>query len=229
MYRNVYLDNVKGYLIVLVVLGHILGFFRANLDVARWLLMFIYIFHMPAFVFLSGYFSDEKKGGFTDRRLFFRNLLPFIICQLLFIFITYSFNPMTNKELLRAILIPRYALWYVYCLFFWRLVLPYFIKLPNPMGLSIFIGLIGGFLPGNGYILSISRLLAFFPFFMSGYYAKKNKWFLRQIINNHNNRYKAVSLLILICALISSVILNGRGQPFFLYYILFTDRTTNLV
>ena len=54
--RDYYFDNLKFILIFLVVLGHYCGSYLES-----WLMLgiynFIYSFHMPLFIFISGYFS----------------------------------------------------------------------------------------------------------------------------------------------------------------------------
>ena len=57
--RIAYWDNLKGILIALVVLGH-----TGTALGDKWLSV-IYAFHMPLFVFVSGYFS-RKKDSFWD-------------------------------------------------------------------------------------------------------------------------------------------------------------------
>ena len=54
--RIIALDNMKGILILLVVFAHILK----NKDIANPFVIGIYYFHMPAFVFISGYLSKGK-------------------------------------------------------------------------------------------------------------------------------------------------------------------------
>lgn len=221
MKRDAYIDNIKGYLIILVVFGHIIERMKGNFDIGQQLYTFIYIFHMPAFTFLSGYLSTKEKGSYTATKSFVRILFPYIIFQLLFLVIMYLYNPLPSqptRKLIYQALVPQYALWYIFCLFFWRLILPYFVKLPYPVMLSIVIGLLGGFLPKHGLLLSSSRLLAFFPFFVVGYYARTEKWFPYQPENRHGTMYVTASTAILLCALTCSVILNGRFTGHFLYY-----------
>lgn len=59
--RDYFFDNLKAVLIYLVVLGHFLLPIRgANplVEVKR----LIYVFHMPLFVFVSGYFAKKSTG-----------------------------------------------------------------------------------------------------------------------------------------------------------------------
>jgi len=218
MVRDVYIDNIKGYLIIIVVLVHIIECMRDNFDIARQMYLFLSIFCMPAFIFISGYFSTKGKGKYAIKNDFIRIILPYMIFQVLFLLIIYLYHPtITTKELIKTVLMAPYSLWYLFCIFFWKTILPWFVKLPYPIILSIAIGLLSGFLPKYGQLLNISRMLAFFPFFVVGYYAQTEKWFPYQSANSHNIKYKAVSIAILLCALTCSVIIDGRFYTHFQY------------
>ena len=73
--RMPYWDNLKGLLIFLVVLG---DFFWQYSDYRGILGMTlaIYVFHMPAFVFISGYFS--KSGKSTSAETLVKFLIWFV-------------------------------------------------------------------------------------------------------------------------------------------------------
>lgn len=60
--RNYLFDNLKFLLIVLVVFGHSLEeiSLEHNYAIIR---AWIYSFHMPVFVFISGYFRKVYDGG----------------------------------------------------------------------------------------------------------------------------------------------------------------------
>lgn len=55
--REFYFDNARLYLIILVVFGHLLRSYIGENPFLYALYMFIYSFHMPAFVLISGYFA----------------------------------------------------------------------------------------------------------------------------------------------------------------------------
>ncbi len=66
--RDSFFDALKGVLIFLVVLGHMLELNKATSDTSVVLWDFIYLFHMPLFIFVSGYFSkninfEKLRGG----------------------------------------------------------------------------------------------------------------------------------------------------------------------
>ena len=50
-------DNLKLLLIVLVIFGHILEFVPNSMDKY----IFIYTFHMPCFMFVTGYFAKFDR------------------------------------------------------------------------------------------------------------------------------------------------------------------------
>ena len=52
-------DNAKFLLIFLVVLGHFADYYTKDSLNMRRLFLFIYLFHMPAFIFISGLFSKN--------------------------------------------------------------------------------------------------------------------------------------------------------------------------
>ena len=61
--RDFHIDNIKGVLIFLVVLGHMLGYLQETHSAfATGVRTFIYFFHMPGFIFMSGYLA---KGFLT--------------------------------------------------------------------------------------------------------------------------------------------------------------------
>ena len=54
-------DNLKLFLIFTVVVGHISDLFYGSCSDMKGLFVFIYTFHMPAFIFISGYLSKKPQ------------------------------------------------------------------------------------------------------------------------------------------------------------------------
>lgn len=71
--RNIQYDYIKGVAIFLVIYGHSIS----HLDIGQtswWenpVYMFIYMFHMPLFIFVSGYFfnSNKKLGDYVGNNV----------------------------------------------------------------------------------------------------------------------------------------------------------------
>lgn len=107
--RNLRLDGVKLLLIVLVVVGHCIEPTRYDNPVCGCLYSIIYSFHMPLFVFLSGYFA--KVRSFTewkDKGLkFLETFLVIMIPQFLFF---RSWHVFIN---------PENSGWYLMSLIWW--------------------------------------------------------------------------------------------------------------
>ena len=60
--RSLYWDNIKGFLMLLVVFAHILFNFQEGSTAIDSIVDCIYMFHMPAFVFVSGYFGKSERS-----------------------------------------------------------------------------------------------------------------------------------------------------------------------
>lgn len=77
--RDGYADFLKYVLISLVVLGHFIGLYQHRVGISGGLYTWIYAFHMPLFVFISGYFSKHITN--YRKRSVDVLLYPFILFQ----------------------------------------------------------------------------------------------------------------------------------------------------
>lgn len=160
--RDYLLDNYKALLITLVVMGHFIEPCYQNNDFLYTLKWLIVSFHMPAFIFISGYFSRRAlKFSVILQKL----LVPYIVYEFVYYFF-YIF--VIHKETGLYLLYPKFSLWYLLALFVWRAVTPYVKKCPHYMLLSAAAGLLIGLsgMPDN--FLSLPRILYFYPFFLAG-------------------------------------------------------------
>lgn len=176
--RNERIDSVKYWLIILVIAGHVFEEFKAVPE-CKFVWDWIYIFHMPLFIFISGYFS-EKKDFVKFKQSIWKLLEPLLFYQILVQIPWIYFKGCDNY--LIALFSPWWVLWYLLSLISWRLMLQ---VIPNNflrkryimLFTTICISISAGFFPFN-YFLSIQRTLAFMPFFFGGYYAKGKNLFL---------------------------------------------------
>lgn len=167
--RNYLLDNAKGLLIFLVVFGHTLELFKDKFVVAKSIYIFIYMFHMPVFVFISGYFS--KNVSKARETAVTSLLIPFIIFT-----IPWNIASLFSGKLgLFSFFTPGWALWYLFSMFVWRLFLADIIRIKNIFKISIVIGLMAGQFVEFGAFMSLSRTLVFLPYFLAGYYMNEEK------------------------------------------------------
>lgn len=160
--REYLFDNCKALLILLVVIGHFVepsSEYSVNpfLYDLKW---GIYSFHMPAFVFISGYFSKKKA---SLRKLLGTIVIPYFVYEI-FYFLLYL---LLDKETGLYFSRPKFSLWYLMALFFWRILSPVILKIPCHMAVMMAAGLLIGCTELDNF-LSIPRVFYFFPFFLAG-------------------------------------------------------------
>lgn len=186
MDRDYFFDNAKFYLIALVFIGHVLERCLSN-DLARWLYDFIYIFHMPAFVFISGYLSNKSRNPKQKLQNLFKT---YIIFQVLYVlFFKYGFG-IENKI---TFTIPYWVLWFLVSLITWEILSPYFNLNYKSVVLMIGVSLIAGFFEDINGTFSISRTIYYFPFFLWG------KTFKREHINIIKKPIVKIMLVVVWC------------------------------
>ena len=176
-------DNIKVLLIFLVVFNHIIAFQLVKVDViVRYVWYAITIFHMPAFVFMSGYLSKKPQDVLKNVK---NLLIPYILGYSLTWYAYVWLGRSMDYELLRP---SGTVMWYVLALFIYRLTIEALGKVRFIVPLSIIFALWAGTRPEFTTYLSSSRIVVFFPFFGAGYlwksdYTKvvrkfKGKWVL---------------------------------------------------
>ncbi|MBS4171845.1 acyltransferase family protein [Bacillus sp. FJAT-49736] len=166
--RSQYFDNAKFILIFLVVFGHVISPLKRNDDILFTLYTVIFLFHMPAFILISGYFSKSfnKKGHLW--KSIKKILLPYIIFQVIYSVFYYWNGHESNLKF--DLLNPHWTLWFLLSLFCWNLLLYVFARLKwVGLAIAVLIGIGIGYLDNVGSFLSLSRTFVFFPYFLLGY------------------------------------------------------------
>lgn len=168
--RSAYWDNVKALLILLVVLGHFLTPLHRTDGTAAPLYYWIYSFHMPAFVFVSGFFSKSFVRKPKTSKLAGFLLLYLAIKGLQWLLKTVWAGEPTAFRLFYT----SGTSWYMFCMFIWYCVIPYVSKIRPVLSLSvaILVGALVGTDSAVSLFLGTSMFAAFFPFFLVGYHAR---------------------------------------------------------
>ena len=188
--RIAYWDNLKAFLIFTVVLGHFLIDVKFEGKVINSLFDYIYIFHMPAFVLVSGYFSKSyiKKGAPQVGKLF-GFLILFVIFK---VALWLEHIALTGEVDKLDFIYTSNAPWYLFALFVWYLLLPVFVKLGRNKAIvgTILFSILMPINDGLGYSFSSARIVVFLAFFVIGYYLDyelilKLKTKLLKIIKNY--------------------------------------------
>lgn len=160
--RDYLFDNCKVLLIFLVVVGHFVGPATRDNDFLLALKWVIVSFHMPAFILISGYFS-KKTPSF--KVLIQKLAIPYVVYEIIY-YLLYTF--LMHKDTSLALLKPKFTLWYLMALFFWRVITPYVKKIPGYLIVTILAGLLIGFSNMENNFLTIPRALVFYPYFLAG-------------------------------------------------------------
>lgn len=119
---NPYLDVLKGFTILLVVLGHSLQTFVANGQFDNNLLFrVIYSFHMPLFMFLAGaaaaYSARPMDFKFMLRK-FYMLVIPFVAWYLLGYALDGTYHTIAFRVYIHHVIdSPDYGLWFLWVLF----------------------------------------------------------------------------------------------------------------
>lgn len=177
--RDPFFDNAKILLMVLVVLGHVLPIgFKQKINVATF--EWIFSFHMPLFVFISGYFTK-----ITNSKKFWEGIIKLVETLIVFTIVHVVMKYMQGeaKDLFRLLVIPQFTLWYLLSLIWWRIMLYY---IPSSIRenqkkliiYSIIFCLLMGWVPIDDE-LSFQRTFSFFPFFVTGFMVKQNEVHLK--------------------------------------------------
>lgn len=162
--RDPYFDNLKGVLIYLVFAGHCLSLYKGDNVFCNYLYQLIYAFHMPLFLYLSGYFSKNLTK--SAARAYEVLIIPAIPFELAYFFL----HLVLKSDNFQPFLTPIFAYWYLFVLFGYRVLMPYMAKLRGMVPLAFVLALGVGFNSQIGEYMTLSRFFCLLPFFLLGFY-----------------------------------------------------------
>ena len=173
--RDYLYDNMKAFLIISVVIGHFAsggtgaGFgVDAELHTLVTLLKkFIYVYHMPVFMIVSGRFAKSRINKDDWPKVISKVLVPYLSAQVLMLLLCCIVkDDILSKNF--SFLNPLYGMWYmfnvaIYTMFTAKVkdkkwVFPVSLVIALSLGFALSI-LWGGF----------HRLVCYYPFFLFGY------------------------------------------------------------
>jgi fucose 4-O-acetylase-like acetyltransferase len=170
--RVAYLDNARYWVMLLVVIGHSLTQFT-DMDSARGVYVWIYSFHMPFFVLISGYTARRFMGDARQvRRMISTLVVPYLILEITTQLITRHYTGSPDPLI---ILSPQWLGWFIAALFVWRLTTPIWRALKYPITTSIVISLLVG-LTEVPNVLALPKILGFLPFYVVGLHMSRERF-----------------------------------------------------
>jgi fucose 4-O-acetylase-like acetyltransferase len=166
-HRDAFFDNAKYLAIVLVAMGHAWEPLKDDSRFLEGAYMFVYAFHMPAFIIVSGYFSRSfDMRPERVKRLVTGVLVPYLVFET-----AYSlFKRLAGDDPAQpvSLLDPWYLTWFLVALFVWRMTTPLWKLVRHPLPLALGIAMLASVAPEIGDDLDLQRILQFLPYFVLG-------------------------------------------------------------
>lgn len=207
--RDPWFDNAKMLLVTLVVVGHLWTLLPQN-PTRGWLYDFLYLWHMPAFVMVTGHLSRSFTWSRRNlTRLVTTVAIPYVVFETaMALFRTH----VGGEDGLPPLYVePLWPLWFLAVLFLWRLATPALMSSKVVIPLAVVLSLLGGLLEGE--VLDVGRALGMLPFFVLGLHARREHL---EVLRSAPVRL--VGLFMIAAALVTARTLHGTITTEWLYY-----------
>lgn len=226
MKRLFYFDNIKGILILCVILGHTLSATSSYYDFNYDWFKIIAFFMMPTFLFVTGYFANKSHKLPKERAL---RLLKYYLILQTAITLYYAFVLKIIDFDWAFLFTPRYTLWYLLtCTFLY--LSEYLIKrfeFKKLFIISLIVALGCGFIPFINDFLSLSRTITAFPMFLLGY--KASEIDLITLIKKYQKPALIYSALIIIIFLFYQDFFTFKDTYLKYSYFIYDDPFTGFI
>ena len=214
--RNPYLDIIKAILILLVLIGHSIqygsgeNYLNKQLFFNNYLFKFIYSFHMPLFIMISGYLSYNSlnKVNLKDTIISkFKSLIIPIFIWSIIPFIISINNYINIKELIKLFITTFSTnLWFLWSLFYINVLVKIINKYFKDNIYIYILSILITFILPNTYIIKyfnfqFSLYSFMYIYFLLGYFYKKYN--LDTKLNKYiNNKTLIINTILFILLLI---------------------------
>jgi fucose 4-O-acetylase-like acetyltransferase len=162
-------DNARFAAILLVVAGHSVQKMALEADPALVVYLFIYAFHVPLFVLVSGHFSKDRMELKDLRRLVTDLLVPYLLFETIWTVVQWLVEGNTAVNYANA----SWTLWFLLALLMWRLLLPVLAVLRFPLVWALAAAMAAGYTEEIDNTLALSRTFALLPFFVLGWQLRR--------------------------------------------------------
>lgn len=182
-------DNIRAVLIILVVVGHFVDGLTAGSAAFRSLFLFIYTFHMPLFLFLSGLF--QKDSGALSRAFG-------LVCVGFAVKITVSLvQLLIGWSAGFSLLSDAGISWFPFTLAVYTVAGQVLRRVDKRflLALSLALGCFVGYDGTIGDYLYLSRTVVFYPFFVLGQMCSRDR--LARISRRPELRLGGLAVLVL--------------------------------
>lgn len=191
--REYRFDNVKFFLIFMVVIGHFADDYTKTSHMMRSIFIFIYTFHMPLFLFISGLFHKRYQ---SDEKLKIEKIVQYLLIAIVLqavqgiIKIIFAHNTGITLSGTGGLV------WFMYVLAAFE-ILVFLVKDVRPTAilvLAFLTGIFCGYDDKIGDWMYLSRIFVFFPVYLIGYYMDLEK--VQKILNAKVVKYSSGIVLL---------------------------------
>lgn len=162
-------DNIKLLSIFLVVVGHVIEPYIGKSELFKSLFIFIYSFHMPLFIFISGLFQKR----FSDTNKLKINKIAYFVTLGFLLKILHALSKVARGKAFSITFFGGGSIdWFMFvlCMF---MITAYLTRKLHPavvLSVTFVLGCFSGYVDVFRDTLWLSRYLVFMPFYFAGYY-----------------------------------------------------------
>ncbi|MEO5874556.1 MAG: acyltransferase family protein [Streptosporangiaceae bacterium] len=162
--RDPFFDNAKFLAILLVVVGHALEPVR-DVHLAMSVYVFVYLFHMPLFIMITGYFSRSfTRATDRTRKLVATLAAPYLIFQVAYL----AYERLFGDHDIRLQLFDPYGLmWFLVAVLLWRVSTPFWQRVRWPLAIAVALSLHSS-VYGLPDVLNLHNVVGLMPFYVLG-------------------------------------------------------------
>ncbi len=190
-------------LVVLVVIGHSWTLLPLFADDGgsetmkfydSWLYHFLYAWHIPAFVIVTGYLSKSFEWNRTRLWALVTTIaVPYVIFEGLFALYRHEVGGVDFERLWAN---PHWPMWYLAAMFFWRLMTPVFKRMPGKVVVATAISLVAGLYATD--LFDNARIFGLLPFFVLGLKMHDGHW---SLLRTRRARWYGFAVLLVLLVL----------------------------
>lgn len=205
-------DNLKGLMMFLVVFCHFIekmyGAWSQDI-LTKGIYYTVYLFHMPVFIFISGYFSKKDQTDDYLKKVIAHCLIPYILFNYIYGLMDTGGNFWLS---LVNLCYPQWTMWYLISLVLWKILARPATMFKGTIVVSVLVSLFIGF-TNVGTLFSLARTFSFFPYFLAGYLLPKDT------VEKARNMKKVYILLGFVAAIAVSFIIQRQNVGVYALYM----------
>ncbi|MBM6997033.1 fucose 4-O-acetylase [Paenibacillus sp. DXFW5] len=203
---EIFFLNLRFLLILCVFVGNAIEPLTLRIGGLQTLYQWIFTFHMPLFVFVTGYFAKPNLTGGKGRKIMLQIGLQYLIFQSLYSVLDVAVFRVDHIH--HSFFAPYLLLWFLVSHLGWRWMLLLMQKCSplQQLAVSILLAVLVGYLQIDGVWFSVSRTFVFLPFFVLGYhFSDRLLQFLQNPIVKIASTLVSLSLLVTLGLVTSSI------------------------